>query len=205
MSVIEQQRFIMALNGEMIGSVAPTALTANVLDPLKDVLKRDLNVMFDNTKHAPSPAPAPKVVRAPAPKVVPSPAPAPKEVPAPAPAPAPAPKVVPSPAPAPKVVPAPAPAPGARPKTSVRPRQPAPVQVQSRPASSDRVVEVKRCIYIRTYTRYPTFSLQGFGNLSLHPTVQSGGAAGGGRTVAGAAGAGAAPIWAVGSLCMAKW
>ncbi len=55
MSVIEQQRFIMALNGEMIGNVAPTALTANVLDPLKDVLKRDLNVMFDNTKHAPAP------------------------------------------------------------------------------------------------------------------------------------------------------
>ena len=41
--------------------------------------------------------------------------------------------------------------------------------------------------------------------MSLHPTVQSGGAAGGGRTVAGAAGAGAAPIWAVGSLCMAKY
>ena len=54
MSVIEQQRFIMALNGEMIGSVAPTALTANVLDPLKDVLRRDLNVMFDNTKPAPA-------------------------------------------------------------------------------------------------------------------------------------------------------
>jgi hypothetical protein len=72
MSVIEQQRFIMALNGEMIGSVAPTALTANVLDPLKDVLKRDLNVMFDNTKSAPTPAPAPKV---------PAPAPAPESVP----------------------------------------------------------------------------------------------------------------------------
>jgi hypothetical protein len=51
----------MALNGEMIGSVAPTELTADVLDPLKDVLKRDLNIMFDNTKPAPAPAPVPKV------------------------------------------------------------------------------------------------------------------------------------------------
>jgi RNA recognition motif-containing protein len=50
MSVIEQQRFITALNGGMIGSVAPTELTANVLDPLKDVLKRDLDIIFENTK-----------------------------------------------------------------------------------------------------------------------------------------------------------
>ena len=50
MSTIEQQRFIMALNGEMIGSVTPTALTNDVLDPLKDVLKRDLNILFENTK-----------------------------------------------------------------------------------------------------------------------------------------------------------
>jgi hypothetical protein len=50
MSVIEQQRFITALKGGMIGSVEPTALTADVLDPLKDVLKRDLNMMFENTK-----------------------------------------------------------------------------------------------------------------------------------------------------------
>jgi hypothetical protein len=51
MTVIEHQRFIMALNGQMIGKNGPTRLDDGVLDPLKAVLARDIHELFETTLH----------------------------------------------------------------------------------------------------------------------------------------------------------
>ena len=46
MSVTEKQTFVTALNGGMIGKHFPTTIDDSVLDPLKNVLKNDLNSVF---------------------------------------------------------------------------------------------------------------------------------------------------------------
>ena len=58
MSVNEKQTFINALNGGMVGKYFPTQLDDDVMDPLKDVLKKDLDKLFTATPQGPS-APAP--------------------------------------------------------------------------------------------------------------------------------------------------
>ncbi len=58
MSVTEKQTFVTALNGGMIGKHFPTTIDDSVLDPLKNVLKNDLNSVFLHTQAAdPEPAP----------------------------------------------------------------------------------------------------------------------------------------------------
>jgi len=52
MSVNEKQTFVLALNGGMVGKYFPTQLDDDVLEPLKDVLKHELNVLFDRTAAA---------------------------------------------------------------------------------------------------------------------------------------------------------
>lgn len=49
MSVNEKQTFINALNGGMVGKYYPTQLDDTVLDPLKKVIKKDLNDIFSTT------------------------------------------------------------------------------------------------------------------------------------------------------------
>jgi hypothetical protein len=49
MSVNEKQTFINALNGGMVGKYYPTQLDDAVLDPLKKVIKKDLNDIFSTT------------------------------------------------------------------------------------------------------------------------------------------------------------
>jgi hypothetical protein len=58
MSVNEKQTFVLALNGGMVGKYFPTQLDDDVMDPLKDVLKKDLDELFRATPQGPS-APAP--------------------------------------------------------------------------------------------------------------------------------------------------
>ena len=57
MSVNEKQTFINALNGGMVGKYFPTQLDDDVMDPLKHVLKKDLDQLFRATPQGPS-APA---------------------------------------------------------------------------------------------------------------------------------------------------
>jgi hypothetical protein len=57
MSVTEKQTFVTALNGGMIGKHFPTTIDDSVLDPLKNVLKNDLNSVFLDTQVAPELAP----------------------------------------------------------------------------------------------------------------------------------------------------
>jgi hypothetical protein len=49
MSVNEKQTFVMALNGGMIGKHYPTKIDESVLEPMKQSLKKDLNVIFSKT------------------------------------------------------------------------------------------------------------------------------------------------------------
>jgi hypothetical protein len=49
MSVNEKQTFVLALNGGMVGKYFPTQLDDDVMDPLKDVLKKDLDELFRAT------------------------------------------------------------------------------------------------------------------------------------------------------------
>ena len=49
MSVNEKQTFINALNGGMVGKFFPTQLDDDVMSPLKDVLKKDLDTIFKKT------------------------------------------------------------------------------------------------------------------------------------------------------------
>ena len=63
MSVNEKQTFVLALNGGMVGKYFPTQLEDDVLEPLKRVLKRELNEIFEKTAAAAS-APPPAVAPA---------------------------------------------------------------------------------------------------------------------------------------------
>ena len=57
MSVNEKQTFLVALNGGMVGKYFPTQLDDDVMDPLKDVLKKDLDKLFRATPGPSAPAP----------------------------------------------------------------------------------------------------------------------------------------------------
>jgi hypothetical protein len=58
MSVNEKQTFINALNGGMVGKYYPTQLDDTVLDPLKKVIKKDLNDIFSKTLLQPQVVPS---------------------------------------------------------------------------------------------------------------------------------------------------
>ena len=59
MSVNEKQTFLLALNGGMVGQYFPTQLDDDVLEPLKGVLKDDLNAVFKATAVQPPTAAPP--------------------------------------------------------------------------------------------------------------------------------------------------
>ena len=73
MSVNEKQTFVNALRGGMVGKYFPTQLDDNVMDPLKDVLKKDLDEVFRETAKTQGPSP-PAPASAHAPTSAPSPA-----------------------------------------------------------------------------------------------------------------------------------
>ena len=62
MSVNEKQTFLVALNGGMVGKYFPTQLDDDVLEPLKDVLKHELNVLFERTQTAAAASATPAAV-----------------------------------------------------------------------------------------------------------------------------------------------